>query len=439
VLGGYGESKSTTPPPDGRPETPPLQIDEYANNDTWFDDASDGSVKARVKLSDGTFIDADPAWVTVGPPDFAPGIGNVVRLLDTVWDTAVREVDFGKSKPATPMFASLATQKQAWLASGKTSLAGFKPSFTTDIYPLIKRAIGARDVHQSGTTENPQYHRRLLIKFGSMSALSGPNAQEGEMLRKGIFDMMRNIDDPDPKAKWDKMPRGLGDFYTSLYQDPPNASPNCFVSLTRIQYAMLREWASGSFIDDWPGAEPAAAAKQNPTPDDLDIAALENSVGGPFYPGIEISWLIRVKDLYSEPFRFKTPPQPEDSAIPEQPITIGALTFQAGFFTQQMALPWQADYYDCHKEDWDGVGGPYSPLGKQFFFMWWTAQRPDDVFPSGQSKQVPWVRTLHADVEEEDIADFEENDVRRFQRMVNGWFNLKFVSVWNGKNYEEEP
>jgi hypothetical protein len=432
VLGGYGESNSTAPAPrNGEPETPPLQITEYANNDTWFDDASDGSVKARVKLSDGNSFDADPAWVIVGPPDFAPGIGNVVRLLDTIWDTAVREVDFGRFPPATPVCAQLAAQKKAWQASGNTSLAGFKPSFASDIFPLLKRAIGARDVHQSGTTENPHYHQRLLIKFASMSALSGPNAAEGEMLRKGIFDLMRNIDDPDPSPKWDKMPRGLGDFYTSLYQNYPNGSPKGFLCLTRIQYAMLREWANGNFIDDWKGAEPTFTANPTPTPDDLDISAIENCVGGPFYPGIDLSWLIRSKELFSEPLRFKTSPLPEAEAATAAPITVGALNFQSGFFSQQMALPWQADFYDCHKEDWDDPGG------KQYFFMWWTAHRPDDVFPSGKNKQEPWVRSFYD--EGQDIADFEENDVRRFQRMQTQWFTLKFVSVWNGKNYEEEP
>jgi hypothetical protein len=45
VLGGYGESNSS--------ETPARRIDEYASNDTWFDDASDGSIKARIRFSDG--------------------------------------------------------------------------------------------------------------------------------------------------------------------------------------------------------------------------------------------------------------------------------------------------------------------------------------------------------------------------------------------------
>jgi len=43
--------------------------------------------------------------VTVGPPDFAPGVGNVVSLFDTLWDTAVREVSQPTSASATPLIA----------------------------------------------------------------------------------------------------------------------------------------------------------------------------------------------------------------------------------------------------------------------------------------------------------------------------------------------
>ena len=424
VLGGYGESNST--------ETPPRQIDEYANNDTWFDDTSDGSVKARIRLSDGTLIDADPAWIMVGPPDFAPGIGNVVSLFDTLWDTAVREVDFMPSTPSTPMLRLLREQKIAWQTNGNKSLAGFKPLFVRDIYPLLKRAVGARDVHVSGTTENPHYHQRLFGKWAVLSALSGPNFEQGKKLREGIFPWMRDIDDPDPQAKWDKMPRGLGDFYTTLDADFRTADPRCFLSLTRIQYALLREWANGNFIDDWPPAsEPKVTPNSIPTPDELDCAAVENCVGGPFYPGIEISWLIRVKDLFSEPFRLKIPREPEDSSAAQSPpLVVGSLLFRPGFFSQQMALPWQADFYDCHKEDWD------DPDGKQFYFMWWTAHRPDDVFPSGGDKQVRWVRKFDDPAK---TPEENEEDLLRFEQMQSRWFELKFVSVRKENHYEEEP
>jgi hypothetical protein len=264
-----------------------------------------------------------------------------------------------------------------------------------------------------------------------LSSLSGPNFERGKKLREGIFAWMRNIDDPAPQAKWDKMPRGLGDFYTTLDADYKTADPRCFLSLTRIQFALLREWANGNFDDDWPGDLPAAQApKSDPTPDELDCAATENAVGGPFYPGIEVSWLIRSKEFFTEPFRLKASPQPGDAPREGSNFTIGALLFRPGFFSQQMALPWQADFYDCHKEDWD------DPDGKQYFFMWWTAQRPDDVFPSGKDKQEPWVRLFYEGVD--DIADFEENDVRRFERMQSRWFELKFITAKRGDHYEEE-
>ena len=82
MLGGHGISGSTS--------NPPVVIDEYANNDSWFDDTSDGSVKARIIFSDGSSADADAAWVLVGPPKYAPGIDNAVRLYDVLWDLGVR-------------------------------------------------------------------------------------------------------------------------------------------------------------------------------------------------------------------------------------------------------------------------------------------------------------------------------------------------------------
>jgi len=136
-----------------------------------------------------------------------------------------------------------------------------------------------------------------------MSALEGPLAEEGAKLRSYVFGYLRDPDDS--VVRWDKMPRGLGDDYTSLDNDAP--TPHSFLSLTRIQYAQMREWAAGNFIADWPRFEPTFRSNPTPTPDELDRAAAEGAVGGPFFPGIEVSWLIRVPELYSEPFRLRVP------------------------------------------------------------------------------------------------------------------------------------
>jgi hypothetical protein len=417
VLGGYGQSNfRPNPPATG-------DLDDYANNDNWFDDAGDGSVKARIRLGSGETIDAYPAWVMVGPPDFAPGIGNVVTLFDTVWDVAVRSPECPASTAATPLWARMLEQKTVWQRNGGQSLRGFKPSFTRDIYPLVKSALGARDVHVSGTTGNDHYHQAMLTNYTAMSAPT----PEGKRLRGGIFGWIRDPNATD--TKWEKMPRGLGDGYTDLYMHPDAPEPRCFLSLTRIQYALLREWANDNFESDWPGSEPAPKPNPKPNPDDLDQAAAQNSVGGPFYPGIDVSWLIRTKELYAEPFRFKISPTPENEK-PFAGVTVGALTFCTGFFSQQMALPWQADFYDCHKEQWE------DPDSNEYFFMWWTAHRPDDVFPSGGTKQVRWVRAFDDPTKD---ADANQEDIARFKNMQSRWHELKFVSVNNGVHYEEEP
>jgi hypothetical protein len=417
VLGGYGQSQST--------ESPPRQIDEYASNDTWFDDAGDGSVKARIIMNDGSHFDADPAWVLVGPPKFAPIIGNVVSLYDTLWDTAVREVAISASTPETPALVQLREQKGLWAASGSKSLSGFKPSFLHDIYPLLRNAINTRSVHVSGNG-NDNYHHSIR-DWGALAVLTGPDAENAAETREAIFDWIRDPNATEPQ--WKKMPRGLGDDHESLESEPPAPSLSSFLTLTQIQFAILREWALGNFNNDWPGSEPALLNKADPTPDELDRAATENSVGGPFYPGIEVSWLIRVKGLYSEPFRLKIPREPAAENTPA-PLVVGALELRPGFFSQQMAVPWQADFYDCHKERFD------DPEGNELYFMWWTAQRPDDVFPSGETERQRWVRTLGIGAELSEFDDLSNND--RFTKMQKNWDKLKFIIVKKDGYYEEE-
>jgi hypothetical protein len=408
VLGGHGTSGST--------EIPPRTIDEYANNDTWFDDVGDGSIKARIRLADGSFIDADAAWVLVGPPKFAPGIANVVRLYDTLWDIAVQHLDI----PAgNPLFAStplndLVEQKRAWTANNGKSLLGYRPSFRREIYPLLSRALSARQVHDPGGI-NRGYHLQLFDWVRLSSPNTGQARDPGSDARKAIFDWIR--DPGSDEVKWEKMPRGLGDDYDDL--EAGNPVPTSFLSLTQIQYALLGQWAKGNFNSDWPGQEPGIPAPGDITPAGLDEAALENCVGGPFYPGIELSWLVRHPELYSEPFRFRVPSAPETDQTSGSPLKLGALLFGPGFFSQQMAQPWQADFYDCHREGWT------TPDQKVFQYMWWTAQRPDDVYPAGATEQQRWVRSFDRTATTTDPDDLL--NLERFRQMQQNWSTLRFI------------
>jgi hypothetical protein len=113
VLGGRGRSETLSTPP------APLGGSFY-NNPDWFDDVGDGPVTARVTIPGEDPVEADPAWVIVGPPDFAPPSRGVVTLHDVIRQTAI--------------------------AAGWSS-ARQRPRFETDIRPMIERARNLRWVH----------------------------------------------------------------------------------------------------------------------------------------------------------------------------------------------------------------------------------------------------------------------------------------------------
>jgi hypothetical protein len=146
----------------------------------------------------------------------------------------------------------------------------------------------------------------------------------------------------------------------------------------------MKKWMKGNCKWDWKG-QPKADAKV--TPEALDKAALEACVGAPLYPGIESSWLLRDKYPFVEAFR----------------LDVSKLS--AGDITKQLAVPWQADFYDCQQED------PYA---------WWPHQRPDDVFVKGHVKQLKWTRQL----------------IHSFDEMVHHWHRLGFV-IKEGSTYIE--
>src|SRR5262249_46959195 len=104
----------------------------------------------------------------------------------------------------------------------------------------------------------------------------------------------------------------------------------------------LRAWQNDDFVKDWP---PAPANPSAITPEGLDRAALENMSGGAFYPGMEASWLFTKKDVWEKPFRLAR--NRTVGTIPVPGEGRRDVIVEAGAFSQQMALPWQADFRDC--------------------------------------------------------------------------------------------
>lgn len=343
VLGGFGNSMS--------PHNTPLS--GFSDNDDWYDDVSDGPVTASVRL-EGTneWIQAVPAWIVCGPPKFAPAILNMITLYDTLLQVVAHKPEAVSFLPAKP------------------------PSFTKDIYPLLIRAMNMKWVSKIAG----------IMHSAFQSVIPPPGQPED---RNAIFRRLRDPDtDPHTQIEEQDMPKIWSDFYPE--EDRDNGLP-ITQALTKIQYHILEQWKDGSFSNDWNGV-PVADTKI--TPDGLTRAALETCVGGPFFPGIETSFMTRDNYSFIEPFRLDT-------------TIVDASTgnrLSPGDLTKQMAVPWQADFYECRFD-----------TGLQ----WWPAQRPEQVFTMSDGRQ-RWTRDLVDDAE----------------GMVKNWHKLGFV-VQRGEEYVE--
>lgn len=301
VLGGRGQS-------DGTAEAKPLFT--YANNDYWHDDVSDGPVTASVKLNGADVPVKGTAWVLVAPPKFAPAHVNIVTLYEVMGEAA------GVKPPG-------------------------KLSFTNDIYPVFDRMAGYQWVNAMAVRgHGPQ--KAANFRDPAIVAQLADNTDAQQQYRQHVLSRIRNprMKSAD-QANYTYMPMLSGDEGDATVGDPAT-----WLYLLDSQYAKLEQWAAGNFTNDWnANAAPPPALDQIPVADQpaaLTRAALEYCVGGPFFPGIEMTYIARYSDWYEEPYRFKEG------------------KFEPGDMTKRMAVPWQADFFECQVH-------------------WWPAQRPDDV------------------------------------------------------------
>ena len=148
VLGGHGNSGTFSYEDFGQP-----RIDNYANNDGWFDDTSDGPVMARLVMKSSEvdrlrFIDVEyPAWVVVGYPAYAPEILDMITANDVIEDMGVREFatrtdiygtvgTFDNPTQIDPLDRSALLH---WQASNLQWNPDYKPWFYRDIWPILYR------------------------------------------------------------------------------------------------------------------------------------------------------------------------------------------------------------------------------------------------------------------------------------------------------------
>lgn len=381
VLGGFGNtgfSSEVVNYGNPHPHAHQPTITTYANNDGWFDDVSDGSVTARVVYKNGTKVEVDvPSWVIVAPPGFAPQVPNAVTLYDTLYDVFVREMNF------TPELYHDGNWNEQYL-----------PEFNTEIKPIFTRPECIKWVVSMQRYAHLELENPLL---------GDPNADSRE-LRQNIFNVIRPPDSSNearqPGGESLMMPFQPGD--NPFKDDTTGQYPGPrYLTITRTQYFILSQWVQGKFRNEAP------VAGSLPSYQNLDRAILGNCVGGPFCPGIEITWIARNKAIYAEPFRIKHRPLLHPGLSLNDHFEEGQ---EPGDLSKRMALPWQADFHECSTQDIPVDGftqGRMEPF-------WWPAQRPLTV-QLGDHAMAQWARGIN---EQDDPGDLE---------MVTRWKGLGFV------------
>jgi L-Lysine epsilon oxidase N-terminal/L-lysine epsilon oxidase C-terminal domain len=309
-------------------------IKDYANNDYWYDDTADGPVTATVELPSGRLLPMDGrAWCMCVPPHFA----TEITCITTLWDQM---------------------EEIAGLSDRETL------SFTHDIWPIFSRVAdyqwtNAAALIGHGPDGQASFHDPLV------AARLADNSDANRAFRTAIFMRVRDpglIPDKRIDRGIERYPEAAGAQADGYYMPamcgdyglngPTEADPTTWLTVIPSQYDRLRRWSAGDFENDWPahgavGVAGAPALEElplNDQPDALTRAALERTVGAPFYPGIEMTYIVRDASLYAGPSRF-------------------ADDLNAGDVTRWMATPWQADFFECNT-------------------FWWPSARPDDVVPS---------------------------------------------------------
>lgn len=388
-LGGHGDSAPRNP--GERPTT-------FANNDGWHDDVSDGPVFASIRFADGREFAAEPGYVVVAPPNYAPGLFGAVTLLDVVDDlfAAASDEDLGPC------------------------------SFSADIWPLFRRMTDLQWTNHglymlSGLGSPLDAHDEKVV--ARLRDRTGSNAA----FRAAVFRLFRSpLADTSREAA---LLAQYGDYY-----DDYTGVPGVRLAITPLMYRRLRQWATGEFDDDWRG-EPAVPRFEDLSAHEqvraLDTAGLFECLGGPFHPGIELTWCMRLKSVWKEPYRLRVlqgvarqdygPTLAREVSLesggPHDGIAAGAVT-------RWLGVPWQTDEASC-LSDFE-----YEPSTYLSFPSFWGARVPNRVLSIQAWDRVTAVdistaqAVKHFSWREDWLRDLKGDYLGKINRMVGHWWEL---------------
>ena len=379
-----------------------LPITTFANNDGWHDDTCDGVIRATVTVN-GVDYEATPAMIAVTPPNFGQGLYGVVTMNDVVQNLFITQM--GYPNP---------------------SEKGVE--FYRDIYPMLSRMSQTQWVNQGfnmlfGHNSPSDFSNPELIKV-----LANPN-EASKSARERVFEWFR---DPNSKT-WApaKVPPfygdGFGDYEKIALDDLP---------ITVTQYQRLQQWMQGDFttgaLKAFVPLEELSVAEQINA---LNQAPLEDCLGGPFHPGIELTWTMRIIHMWKEPYRLHVLPEGEAIPLDFGPTLTPEVATAAngpfsvngpGSLTRWMGVPWQTDEASCLS---GYTVSTYLPLPS-----FWAARVPNQVlaedgFLRMQAGNVGVAQRLkHLDYRQDWLRDIEADHLKRLTNMVDEWHELGIIT-----------
>ena len=305
VLGGHGRSGSELSGP-GEPHT-----ENYANNDGWYDDTSDGPVMARLvmyaeNVTSTRYVDVEyPAWVIAGYPRYVPVVLDMVTMDEVLHDLFVREfaddtalygVAGTFNDPQRVDYHNEAALRQ-WKDGRLAWNRAFQPWFYRDIWPILYRPDQFRylcnilgqsnfphDQQQRGMFDPyklsvvPKYVARGAAAAAKRAGLPKPTSSEmapdqGPPPQRVVHDAQgRELDDPfGPMRRYlfgllrlagEENEFKIEDKISSRLHNLPlmpllngdncltNTAPSKFLRLTDYQLFILKQWARGHFINE---------------------------------------------------------------------------------------------------------------------------------------------------------------------------------------------
>jgi hypothetical protein len=328
----------------------------FANNNGWHDDVADGPVRATVTFPGAKPIEAEPGYIVVTPPNFAPGLIGAVTMDDVVRETF---------------------QNKFWIPPLDST------SFTRDVWPIFDRLTGLQWVNHGLFIVHGHGSPLDARAPGTIARLRDRSAQNAPW-REAVLALFRvasaggHLDAP-------KLSQIYGDGVDTLFDGPPyNAL--ALLAITPTQYAHLRRWAAGGFTDDWTGTVPVSPDFVDLTPAEqvahLERAGLHDCLGGPFHPGIEITWIMRLPRLWKRAYRLNVLPTDKPATQDYGPTLTPAVCtgaggpcdgVAAGALTRFLGVPWQTDGTSCNSSS------DYFPSTFLSMPTFWGARVPDQV------------------------------------------------------------